>query len=226
MHEIDVTECEDEPPLPKEPFSTFLMDFSLAVTLKTTEGKGQGIFASLAILKGTKILKFAGPILTTTEVRQLDHDHFIQIDKDLWLGPSGLFDDYVNHSCNPNSALLISSSETVLIAIKDIEPDEEITFDYSPFMIDEEPIGPCRCGSSNCRGMIELYQNLDPHIQDYLEKNHCVPQFAIDARIKKYNITNSIFPSIHNILQSCCATASLLISSIFGKVSKSQSINV
>jgi SET domain-containing protein len=56
-----------------------------------------------------------------------EDDRYVQVDKNKYLGPSGDFDDLVNHSCNPNSGLKIKNKKAILIAIKNIKKGEEIT---------------------------------------------------------------------------------------------------
>ncbi|HLG39476.1 MAG TPA: SET domain-containing protein-lysine N-methyltransferase [Chitinophagaceae bacterium] len=55
-----------------------------------------------------------------------------------------------NHSCDANTGL----DGLNIIALRDIKEKEELTLDYS-FFLDEnmEPFH-CKCGSSNCRGLI------------------------------------------------------------------------
>jgi len=75
----------------------------------------------------------------------------IQISDDFFIVPStreevdkgGIF----NHSCNPNCGF---TNTFTLIAIKDIQPGEELCFDYA---FNENVIEPfeCNCGSKNCR---------------------------------------------------------------------------
>ena len=53
-----------------------------------------------------------------------------QVDEDLYMGPSGEADDYVNHSCDPNSAFLHRNGDHFLVALKPIAAGTELTFDY------------------------------------------------------------------------------------------------
>ena len=65
---------------------------------------------------------------------------------------------YFNHSCNPNSGI---RGKNELIAINDINPGEEIVYDYSSVVWDERWVkehGPwtmiCGCKEKNCRKVI------------------------------------------------------------------------
>ena len=42
-----------------------------------------------------------------------------------------------------------------VIALKNIRKNEELTLDYSQFLDDNMEPFQCRCGSSNCRGLIK-----------------------------------------------------------------------
>lgn len=59
----------------------------------------------------------------------------------------------INHSCDPNSEAIQDGKRIFLQALRDIEVDEEITFDYG-FDIDCYEDHPCRCGSAKCFGYI------------------------------------------------------------------------
>ncbi len=59
----------------------------------------------------------------------------------------------VNHSCNPNSEAIQDGKRVYLQSLRDIEIDEEITFDYG-FDIECYEDHPCRCGSEKCVGYI------------------------------------------------------------------------
>lgn len=66
------------------------------------------------------------------------------------------FDSFQNHACDPNSEMIYHSDSVYdTIALRDIKRGEEITSDYESF--DSGIDGTsfmCKCGSSNCRGLI------------------------------------------------------------------------
>ena len=58
--------------------------------------------------------------------------------------------NWVNHSCEPNSQLVISPNKVVLKSKRRISINEEITVDY--YLTEEKnTLIPCSCGSKNCR---------------------------------------------------------------------------
>lgn len=116
---------------------------------------GRGVFAGEKISAGTKILCFTGPILRHAQTTP--QTYAVQIGPDRYLGASGGLDDCVNHSCDPNAGLVIDSDKAVeadLIAIRDIAEGEEICFDYSTTMAEDDFEMACRCGSPRCRGVV------------------------------------------------------------------------
>jgi SET domain-containing protein len=59
---------------------------------------------------------------------------------------------YINHSCEPNAYMKILYGHILFIALRDIEPDEEITIDYESTLHSNKK--RCICGAPSCRGTI------------------------------------------------------------------------
>jgi hypothetical protein len=60
-------------------------------------------------------------------------------------------DRYLNHSCDPNAYLRFGSDSIDVVALRDVEPDSELTIDY----LINNPGGDswqCHCGAARCRG--------------------------------------------------------------------------
>jgi len=136
----------------------------MKVYIKSSSQHGKGVFARESILAGETIVMFSGPLLKRAEIRE--DDYHLQVGADLYLGASGEADDYVNHSCNPNAGF---RDGLVLIARRDIGPEEEITWDYST-AIDEEdfPGFACCCGAAACRGTVRSFRHLGPEVRAQL----------------------------------------------------------
>ena len=58
---------------------------------------------------------------------------------------------FMNHSCEPNCA---GSELGFEIAVRDIEPGEQLTNDYATFHLHPREQFDCRCGSLSCRGVV------------------------------------------------------------------------
>lgn len=136
----------------------------MKVEIRESAQHGRGVFARVPLKRGEVILQFKGPQLTRAQLTaQMYH---LQIDEDAYLGPSGEADDYVNHSCMPNAGF---DGQLRLVALRDIAVGEEITWDYST-AIDEEdfPGFPCSCGAACCRRVVRSFRHLERQEQERL----------------------------------------------------------
>jgi len=64
---------------------------------------------------------------------------------------------FTNHSCDPNVVI----RDQQFIALRSIEPDEPITFDYETTEWEMAEPFQCACGAITCRGKIRGYTYLD-----------------------------------------------------------------
>jgi D-alanine-D-alanine ligase len=55
-----------------------------------------------------------------------------------------------NHSCNPNTAY----DGLNLVALSDLQADEELTLDYADLLDENLTAFECSCGSLNCRRIV------------------------------------------------------------------------
>lgn len=143
---------------------------------------GEGIFARQLIRKGEEIIEFHGPRLKPSDLPvpyDSVEDHYVQIGAGLYMGPSGEGDDLINHSCNPNSGLVIKDWKIILIATKDITGGEEITWDYSTTMDEDDWEVDCLCGSGNCRGKIRDFKYLPDDVKKRYIQLGIVPQYNL-----------------------------------------------
>ncbi len=113
---------------------------------------GRGVFTEERIPASSLIIRFTGPFLRYAETTA--ETYALQIGPDLYIGASGGFDDYVNHSCDPNAGMRISGTAADLYAIRDIQPGEEIFFDYSTTLDEDDFTMSCLCGAPGCRRTI------------------------------------------------------------------------
>jgi len=145
--------------------------------------KGRSVFASKDFHKGDAIVQFRGK--SCSKAKYIDsHDpgnnHYLQIDRDTYMGPSGFADDYINHSCNPNSGLKYRRRGVFLHAIRDIEKGEEITFDYSTTMDEGLWEMECSCGEAFCRGKIRDFIYLPEAVQKRYIEMQIVAPFIVE----------------------------------------------
>jgi SET domain-containing protein len=143
---------------------------------------GRGVFTEEPIPAGTLIMRFTGPLL---RYEQTNVDTYaLQIGPDVYIGESGGLDDLINHSCVPNAGFHISGTDADLYAIRAIEPGEEIFFDYSTTMDEDDFTMACACGNATCRGLIRDGKHLPEEVwQRYLSLG-ILPVYVRESRAR------------------------------------------
>lgn len=134
---------------------------------------GRGNVAIGKIMKGEIICKMRGPIITLKEFSEkydIDGCNPLQIGCDEFID---LVEPYVcfNHSCDPNSGI---RNNGILFALKDIEPGDEILFDYSTTVDDLWWQMDCKCASSNCRKIIGDFQTIPHEKKEFYYQNNAL----------------------------------------------------
>jgi SET domain-containing protein len=143
---------------------------------------GRGGFAKLPIRAGEEIVRFQGQLLRCCELPcpyDSVEDHYVQIGEDLHMGPSGRADDFINHSCDPNSGLVIQDGKVTLVAIRDIAAAEEIFWDYSTTIDGGDWEMDCRCASELCRGKISGFKFLPDGVKERYAQLGIVPEYNL-----------------------------------------------
>jgi hypothetical protein len=145
---------------------------------------GKGLIATQKILKGTTITKLrkGNPFhFQDTLGMGNKESHSLQVGPEEYIMcPTPFL--YSNHSCDPNGGL---TANLHMIALRDIEPGEEICWDYSTSMMERSWEMVCHCGSPLCRGVVRDFDLLPVHIQSkYLQLQIVLP-FIQDLLLKK-----------------------------------------
>jgi uncharacterized protein len=115
---------------------------------------GLGLFATKPIKKGAKILRYFGPLLDSRNKKHdgVENKYLFELNG-RWTIDGSVRKNvarYINHACRPNAESDVSARKrkVVIRAIKNIEPGEEINYDYGTdyFKAYLKPIG-CKCAS-------------------------------------------------------------------------------
>jgi uncharacterized protein len=115
---------------------------------------GLGLFATKPIKKGTKIVRYFGPLLDSRNKKHdaIENKYLFELNGRWTIDGSVRHNiaRYINHACRPNAESDVSARKrkVVIRAIKDIAPGEEINYDYGTdyFKAYLKPIG-CKCAS-------------------------------------------------------------------------------
>ncbi len=135
--------------------------------MRLTPGKGLGSFAIEKITKGEVVASFGGFVVGQKDLKDYPTDRVarsLQLDDVNYLlsGPVPESGDMINHSCQPNCGAFGTSS---VMAMKDIDIVEELTFDYAMTDSSQYDEFNCFCGKENCRGKITGKDWKDPNLQ-------------------------------------------------------------
>ena len=115
---------------------------------------GLGLFATKPIKKGTKIIRYFGPILDSKKKKDdaIENKYLFELNG-RWTIDGSVRENvarYINHACRPNAESDVKprKRKVFIRAIKKIEPGEEINYDYGTdyFKAYLKPIG-CKCAA-------------------------------------------------------------------------------
>jgi hypothetical protein len=113
---------------------------------------GLGLFATKPIKKGAKIVRYFGPLLDSKKKKDdaIENKYLFELTNRWTIDGSvrANIARYINHGCRPNAESDVKprKRKVVIRAIKNIEPGEEINYDYGTdyFKAYLKPIG-CKC---------------------------------------------------------------------------------
>lgn len=153
--------------------------------VRQTEKYGRGVFCTKKILKGEVIRIFTGKRISEIACDKMIADGVLNNDDPFQIQHSEyiLLDDIsicFNHSCEPNSGFC---GEATLFALKDIEPGEEITYDYSttvdPNNFTFTTMVNCLCGKPRCRRKLGNVSSIPTAILDYYRREGALQDYII-----------------------------------------------
>jgi SET domain-containing protein len=139
---------------------------------------GRGGFATRFIAKGARIIEYGGERITKAEsLRRCEQENWfifgLNEDFDLDGNVEWNLARFLNHSCAPNSEAVCGDGRVWIVALRDIQPGEEITFNYGYDLVDYQEHS-CRCGAPECAGYIvaeELMTQIRSRPPQALPKN-------------------------------------------------------
>src|SRR3954447_9324257 len=115
---------------------------------------GLGLFATKPISKGAKIVRYFGPLLDSKKKKDdaIENKYLFEL-TNRWTIDGSVRKNvarYINHACRPNAESDVKPRKrrVYIVAIKNIEPGDEINYDYGTdyFKAYLKPIG-CKCAA-------------------------------------------------------------------------------
>ncbi len=137
---------------------------------------GTGVFAAGALHAGEEIIEYKGKLLTHAQADDLygdggesGHTFLFTLNAQYIIDANqhGNSARWINHGCVPNcQALVVESAsgdarrdKVVIEALRDIQPGEELTYDYGivldmPHTARLKKLWKCLCGAPQCTGTL------------------------------------------------------------------------
>ena len=128
----------------------------MGLILRSSAIHAVGCYTTAPIAKGTRVVEYTGPRLPASACESLyaaDEVTYLfgMQDGDTVIDGHGTA-AFVNHSCDPNCETEEMDGHVWIVALRDIAPGEELTYDYNLYDGDDLDDAPCSCGARKCRG--------------------------------------------------------------------------
>lgn len=140
---------------------------SRRIAVRRSGVHGKGVFATSRIASGEQLIEYKGERISWKEAlrrhphdpEQPNHTFYFALDDGTVIDGKvdGNSARWINHSCAPNCEAQEIDGRVFIHAIRAIEPDEELFYDYG-LVIDARLTKKlkkeyeCRCGAKKCRG--------------------------------------------------------------------------
>ncbi|KAH1005289.1 hypothetical protein HUJ04_006302 [Dendroctonus ponderosae] len=143
-------------------------DWAPGIEKFMTEDKGWGVRTKEPINQGDFILEYVGEVVSDQEFKERmnsiyvndTHHYCLHLDSGLVIDGHRMGGDgrFVNHSCEPNCEMqkwsVNGQFRMALFALRNIQPFEELSYDYNFSLFNPAEGQPCKCRSAQCRGVI------------------------------------------------------------------------
>ena len=126
---------------------------------------GTGGYARKAISAGTRVIEYVGERITKAESLvqcEADNVYIFTLDEEFDINGNVDWNParFLNHGCAPNCETELDEGRVWVLALRDIQTGEELTFNYG-YGLEEYADNPCRCGAPACVGFIVAEEFFD-----------------------------------------------------------------
>src|SRR5688572_10819820 len=108
---------------------------------------GRGLFTHERISKGSCVIEYLGRPATAKQIKENRGKYLF------WTSTTSMIDGnipaniarFINHSCAPNCEIDVLKRRVFIFALRDIEPGEELFYNYGEEYFEMHFAGSCRC---------------------------------------------------------------------------------
>ena len=132
---------------------------------------GTGGFARRDIPCGTRIIEYVGRRISKEEALvecERNNEYVFSLNDQEDIDGSVKWNParFINHSCTPNCEAEVEGDHIWIVACRDIDAGEEVSFNYG-FDLESYKDYPCRCGAASCLGFMvaeEFFEHVRKNI--------------------------------------------------------------
>lgn len=136
----------------------------MALIVRSSQIHAAGVYTTEDIKKDTRIVEYTGPRITKEQGDELYEDrdvtYLFGLDDGNIIDGHGIA-SFINHCCDPNCETDEIDGRVWIIATRDIEAGEELTYDYNLYDGDEDDPSLCFCGAKDCRGTMYSEEEIE-----------------------------------------------------------------
>ena len=144
---------------------------------------GLGLVAAKPFRPNQTIIKIVGRVVDAAVLWNKGGsfaDNCIRFGPETYLDPGDAPGRFLNHSCEPNAGIRKTSNQLFLFAAQSIGAGEEIAFDYSTTLGDDDIwTMRCNCGRKSCRRRIRRFGSLSATLQRRYIERGLVPGYIV-----------------------------------------------
>jgi hypothetical protein len=134
----------------------------MSLIIRSSDIHAAGCYTTAAIKKRTRVVEYTGTVVSNAEgdalYKDKDYTYLFALDGGTHMVDGYGMAMYINHSCEPNCETDQVDGKIWVTALRNIEPGEELTYDYNLF--DGEGEAPCYCGARRCRGTMYSWDEI------------------------------------------------------------------
>ncbi len=138
------------------------------LVVRSSKIHSKGCYTTVPIAEGSYVVEYTGERITVDEADEryegrADTYLFGLCDEEHVIDGDGVA-AFINHSCDANCESDEIEGRVWIIALRDIQAGEELTYDYCLYDGDDE--SPCSCGANRCRGTLYSAEEMEKRAKE------------------------------------------------------------